>query len=77
MDPNATLAVMLDRAEVILADDREPEDGGPSHEAIELAEAVQNLSEWLSKGGFLPSAWAFNPNDKATHDRRQEAKARR
>ena len=30
--------------------------GDGSHES-ELAELVQSLDEWLSKGGFLPEDW--------------------
>lgn len=27
-------------------------------EAVRMAELVRALDEWLSKGGFLPAAWA-------------------
>ena len=56
MDPNATLAIMLDRAECIQAS----VDAGNEvdHEASELADAVMNLHTWLQKGGFLPEQWS-------------------
>lgn len=55
MDPNATLAVMLDRAEALIAS---ADAGGEvDDEAHELAEATISLHEWLSKGGFLPRQW--------------------
>jgi hypothetical protein len=52
MDPNTILDRILELADIQLKvtdlDDFETE---------ELAEAVQNLHEWLSRGGFLPKAW--------------------
>jgi len=51
MDPNAALAQMRIFAALIV-------DGkGTESEAIELAEAVQALDEWIKRGGFLPAAW--------------------
>jgi hypothetical protein len=55
MDPTETLNIMLDRAKVLLEMYDQEQD--MPDEAHELAEAVQHLDEWLSKGGFLPSQW--------------------
>ena len=30
--------------------------------ADDLAEAFENLDSWLSKGGFLPAPWQFEPS---------------
>jgi hypothetical protein len=49
MDPNANLAEQRRIALSIL----EGDDG----DAERLAELVQALDEWLTKGGFLPDAW--------------------
>jgi len=68
MDPNETLrqirtAVM---AALALADDYE-KDPDPAtaedaedylNQLDELAQLVNSLDEWLSRGGFLPAAWA-------------------
>lgn len=55
MDPNANLAESRAIATRIL-------DGGLSdeqtqEEAARLAELVQALDEWISRGGFFPDAW--------------------
>lgn len=53
MDPNATLAEILHAAMCVIASD------GLDHvRALDLAERVQSLDEWLTRGGFLPDAWA-------------------
>ncbi len=62
MDPNNALARALSTADMILeACDGE---GGGGAEVIDLAfqlaEDVQNLHEWLIKGGFLPAIWEAN-----------------
>lgn len=51
MDPDACLARIREAAEA----DRMQ---GPPYDS--LAELVQAMDEWLSKGGFLPQAWAEN-----------------
>lgn len=58
MDPNANLAVVRRLAASILDGERDLADS--------LAEHVQALDEWLSRGGFLPSAWRTRP----PHERR-------
>lgn len=62
MDPSNTLARALSTADMILeACDIE---GGGGAEVIDmaaqLAEDVQNLHEWLIKGGFMPAIWEAN-----------------
>lgn len=52
MDPNAALAEIREITAHIL--DGKPDSG----QALRLAELSEALDEWLSKGGFLPSAWA-------------------
>lgn len=53
MDPTETLAKIrslqqeLDSADIAVVWDLTPE----------LSEAVKNLDEWISKGGFLPTQW--------------------
>lgn len=66
MDPNANLKEQLTLASEILAiQDAAGEDGsfdeGQSarveHNALRLAELVEELNAWISKGGFLPDWW--------------------
>lgn len=62
MDPNETLRIMLEKAASILKAidtlNMPADDVYLADDASELSEAVQNLNEWLAKGGFLPSKWA-------------------
>lgn len=58
MDPNATLARIRERAQEILSIRAAGDEALAA--ADELAEHVQAMDEWLSKGGFLPQAWAEN-----------------
>lgn len=55
MDPNANLDEQLQLADRILAFDElgdiDPDD------SVRLAELVKSLDEWITNGGFLPSAW--------------------
>jgi hypothetical protein len=51
MDPNATLDRIRDLQGQAQASQR------PLLLLMELSEAVQDLDEWLSKGGFLPDTW--------------------
>lgn len=52
MDPNE--ALKLARAAV-----QDYRDNHPANDAADaLAEAFEALDGWLSKGGFLPAAWA-------------------
>lgn len=50
MDPNETLNIIRAEVHEILWGDK------PDPEA--LAQAANNLDEWLSRGGFLPKEWA-------------------
>jgi hypothetical protein len=52
MDPNTTLAEIRHLAATILSDEDQLTN------AVELAELVTWLDEWLATGGFLPEAWA-------------------
>lgn len=58
--PDSALARMRELAASILADaDR----GGISQvEGIALAEEVQSLDEWISRGGFRPADWKGEDN---------------
>ena len=67
MDPNAALAKMLSRAEKILAADDAGED--VPAEAVELAELILGLHEWLKKDGFLPARWRGSPKTPAARRR--------
>lgn len=49
MDPNAALDRLLEAAAKVRQ--------GDLGEASELADAVEVLHEWLSRGGFLPARW--------------------
>ena len=65
MDPNETLRKIREAArDVRLALDSYANDTDPLTRAFalaassdSLADATEALDEWLSKGGFLPSAW--------------------
>lgn len=52
MDPNATLTRIRELVNTIVTE-------GPYETGYEqeLAEAVNALDDWLSKGGFKPAAW--------------------
>lgn len=52
MDPNKTLELIRGLASSILIHDSFSESM-----ASDLAEAVDDLDKWLSKGGFKPEAW--------------------
>ena len=54
MDPDAALAAAREAA--ALAD--EATNGARLESALEALEHYQALDEWISKGGFLPRAWA-------------------
>lgn len=59
MDPNANLKEQLDLARDIIrqADSENPDDYVLAGQAMELAERVQALNDWINKGGGLPDAW--------------------
>jgi len=49
MDPNETLRRIRELSER----------GYDEDDAASVVEAFRDLDEWLSKGGFLPSAWSW------------------
>lgn len=58
MDPNANLKEMLElAASIIEAYEDEDGNGVDQDDANRLAELVEALDGWLSKGGFLPGRW--------------------
>lgn len=61
MDPNATLKRIRELVEAVL--DHDLDDRDALDAAGYLADAVQALDQWLSKGGFLPEAWRV-PTDR-------------
>jgi len=52
MDPDTALAQALDLA--LRVYDGEAEDG----DAVHLAALVLAMDRWMSRGGFMPAAWA-------------------
>ena len=54
MDPDELLRKLLELSMQVCRN--------PSFEsgAVELAEGIQNLDQWLEKGGFLPIRWEKN-----------------
>lgn len=56
MDPNATLALILNTSALILA-----AEGATTDDAMALAEGIEALSVWVSRGDFLPRRWARGP----------------
>lgn len=54
MDPNATLEALR----ACLARAREAKDGESwACEASDALAYIEDLDEWLSRGGFVPDAW--------------------
>lgn len=68
MDPNAALRGIREAATLIreLEDLADPDSGEFERDTQEriveqaqaLTEYVQTLDQWITKGGFLPAAWA-------------------
>ncbi len=61
MDPNANLKEQLEMANAIIEAIDKSGDSSLSileAQAEELARLALALNEWITKGGFLPSAWA-------------------
>lgn len=54
MDPNATLEEIRNRVQDIRA---ATNDGDAAEHALRLAELVEAMDGWLSKGGFAPADW--------------------
>lgn len=70
MDPNKALAEILDLCRKLdsidLLEDSEPSPAQEELEAVgemgqSLAQKVQNLDEWIRKGGALPQEWQPKP----------------
>jgi hypothetical protein len=59
MDPNATLAAIRELVKQIDNTDRGSANIDLVDLALDLIELIDGLDQWLSKGGFLPSAWHF------------------
>jgi hypothetical protein len=59
MDPNATLQTLRDFAERYAdgCPDVNHVDCDHADQLTEIAEAVNALDVWISRGGFLPSDW--------------------
>jgi hypothetical protein len=59
VDPNETLKQTIRLADRVLLN--ETPEGEPIEDyeeiAYELAEKIEALDEWLTKGGFLPRRW--------------------
>lgn len=57
MDPDAVLDEIRDISTNWLAGASNAEPAAIEVQLGDLAEKVQALDQWLSKGGFLPTAW--------------------
>lgn len=70
MDPNTTLAEILDFAQDVRTEwDDDPCSTAFSDAAICLAERVKHLDDWLKGGGALPARWsARNAGQPAATD---------
>lgn len=65
MDPTANLATQRALASVIVTTaERRTSPRGVEFEqqCIELAEHVEALDDWISKGGFIPDQWREVPH---------------
>lgn len=65
MDPNALLAEIRDLTKRSL---ELPTPSNIEDLHVELAEKVEALDEWLSKGGFLPDAWVLDDDHSGARD---------
>lgn len=82
MDPDATLGKALALAQHILTDSDTGRGVISARMAIELAEYIQALDNWIRIGGYLPESWASMNRRRefncavmvdVTADNRQEA----
>jgi hypothetical protein len=65
MDPNAALAAIREAITSLQEPTDDTEDAW--NQVDELVDHVVALDEWLTKGGFLPDAWASAiPTDRTT-----------
>lgn len=71
MDPDELRKKLIELANIVLSMAGTEEDFGGNMEAraMDLAEAVHDMDEWLRKGGFLPDLWA---TDHAQPGRKQD-----
>lgn len=58
MDPNSCLTHMRAMANDILLT-LDAEKVPTTDDVEELAEMIQNLDEWIRRGGFLPDDWNY------------------
>ena len=61
MDPNVTLAAMLACARAVISREAET-----TADAVELAHLVEELDDWLCRGGFTPARWQPQPQPEET-----------
>lgn len=57
MDPDANLNEQLELAQAIADEDEDSDRIESAENGQRLADLVLALHEWISKGGFLPTAW--------------------
>ena len=57
MDPDATLALLLETADYVLANHDRASADVSVYTAESMAEWVLSLHNWLSNGGYLPRDW--------------------
>ena len=58
MDPDVTLAAILELMDKLIKEYQASEDGAVnSGDAVALASHIESLDQWLRKGGFLPKEW--------------------
>jgi len=56
MDPNENLRRLRELYKQIIERD---EYEGVYHQACEMADLIEALDNWLTKGGFLPADWVW------------------
>lgn len=66
MDPDTTLNLIRDSVAEYHLCNRDLNPEGCQDALLEIFNAIQDLDEWLSNGGFLPDAW--NPRVKIMCD---------
>lgn len=57
MDPNANLTRQLELSKRLIACSDSSDCTQCMADGFELAELVESLNGWISKGGFLPEQW--------------------
>ena len=57
MDPDANLVELRRLAHLWLYGDTFPHSRPDADDALRMAELVEALDEWISRGGFLPASW--------------------